>query len=280
MIGYQIFGPADAPPVLYCHGWPSSRLEAGLLADPPVRLIAADRPGYGLSSPHPETTLLDQARDSVALADHLGLDRFAVAGVSGGGPQAAALAHLLPGRVAALGLISAVPPAGPAVMASGDLRLLLRLAGMGPLAAPLMVAARQIMWSPVAQTLVFNDKLAPADRAVLPPAMRAALIEVFREGLRLSSLGALADARIYARPWGFQLASITVPTLAWHGGADHLIPAAAARIFSTIPGVVLDIRPNEGHYSLALGHGRELLSALIAASGITASTTGAPRNPG
>ena len=133
------------------------------------------------------------------------------------------------------------------------------------------------MWSPAAQAIVFNDKLTPADRAVLPPAMRAMLVEVFREGLRLSSLGALADARIYARPWGFPMTSIAVPTLAWHGAADHLIPAAASRIFSTIPGAVLDIRPGEGHYSLSLGHGHALLGDLIAAAGFAPGT---PRNPG
>ena len=48
------------------------------------RLVAFDRPGHGLSSPHPGATLTDLADDVADLADQLGLDRFAVLGYSGG----------------------------------------------------------------------------------------------------------------------------------------------------------------------------------------------------
>ena len=48
MIGYAEYGDPAAPPVIYCHGWPTSRLEAGLGPNLKLRLIAADRPGYGL----------------------------------------------------------------------------------------------------------------------------------------------------------------------------------------------------------------------------------------
>lgn len=81
-------------------GFPSSRIEgAGL--DPEAskvgaRIIAVDRPGYGLSSPHKEHSLLNHAKDVDALANHLGLQRYGVLGISGGGPYALACARVLP----------------------------------------------------------------------------------------------------------------------------------------------------------------------------------------
>ena len=48
-LGYAEFGPPDGPAVLYFHGWPSSRLEPAILGAGGVRIIAVDRPGYGLS---------------------------------------------------------------------------------------------------------------------------------------------------------------------------------------------------------------------------------------
>src|SRR5438132_13833586 len=63
-----------------------------------VRLIAADRPGMGGSDHQPGRTVLDWPADVRVLADHLGLDRFAVLGYSGGVPFAAATAYRLADR--------------------------------------------------------------------------------------------------------------------------------------------------------------------------------------
>lgn len=102
-----------AIPVLGFHGTGASRLihygdEVPRAAG--VRLILPDRPGYGLSDPHPSGTLLVWARDMEELADALRFDRFAVFGVSGGGPLALACGFALPERVAAVGLVSSVGP--------------------------------------------------------------------------------------------------------------------------------------------------------------------------
>src|SRR3954471_17322215 len=88
-LGYAKYGDPDAMPVLYCHGFPSCRLEPSMLPVSGIRLIALDRPGYGLSEPLPGRTLRDWPRDVAAAADALGLHRFAVVGVSGGAPYAA-----------------------------------------------------------------------------------------------------------------------------------------------------------------------------------------------
>ena len=50
-----------------------------------VRIVALDRPGYGLSDFQPDRTILDWPRDVEEAAEALGLTRFSVIGGSGGG---------------------------------------------------------------------------------------------------------------------------------------------------------------------------------------------------
>ncbi|HSP28721.1 MAG TPA: alpha/beta fold hydrolase [Ilumatobacteraceae bacterium] len=96
-------GPSGGPLVCYQHGAPGSRRELlGLddaFASAGVRVVTPDRPGYGGSTPHAGRTTADWADDVAALADHLGAERFAVIGLSSGGPYAVACAALLRDRV-------------------------------------------------------------------------------------------------------------------------------------------------------------------------------------
>src|SRR5512147_1031413 len=89
-LGYAEFGEPTGTPVIGFHGMPGSRLMMQTLEKAAqinsVRLIAPDRPGYGLSQANPHGTLLGYVDDVVQLVDALQLDRFAVLGVSGGGP--------------------------------------------------------------------------------------------------------------------------------------------------------------------------------------------------
>src|SRR5439155_14271133 len=57
-----------------------------------VRVIVADRPGYGESTRLPKRGISVVADDAAQLLDHLGLDRVHVIGGSGGGPHALAFA--------------------------------------------------------------------------------------------------------------------------------------------------------------------------------------------
>lgn len=91
-LAYAEYGePTDAPGFLF-HGLPGSRLAWGLLLGnlipTGVRIIAPDRPGYGCSDPQPGRSLLDWADDVTELADILEIEKFAIVGVSGGGPGA------------------------------------------------------------------------------------------------------------------------------------------------------------------------------------------------
>src|SRR5687767_15639086 len=73
------FGAPNGRPVIYCHGFPASRLDAQLADEAAreagVRLIAPDRPGYGLSDFQPGRRIGDWPRDVAEIADALGLQR-------------------------------------------------------------------------------------------------------------------------------------------------------------------------------------------------------------
>jgi pimeloyl-ACP methyl ester carboxylesterase len=77
-------------PVVFFQGTPSSRLfhrpDESIALSLGARIIAIDRSGFGLSDFQPGRMLLDWPHDVVALADALKIDRFAVVGISGGGP--------------------------------------------------------------------------------------------------------------------------------------------------------------------------------------------------
>ncbi|MGH6739832.1 MAG: alpha/beta fold hydrolase, partial [Bradyrhizobium sp.] len=75
-----------------------------------LRILAPERPGYGLSDYRRRQSLAQVAEDIEAFADALALDRFAIIGVSGGGPFAVAAAAAMPGRAVLLALVSPVGP--------------------------------------------------------------------------------------------------------------------------------------------------------------------------
>jgi hypothetical protein len=85
-LAWSEFGAPRGPVLMHCHGTSSSRVE-GLVAHKAamggVRVIAPDRPGAGRSDPQPARSLRDWVGDIAALADHLGVQRFAISGISG-----------------------------------------------------------------------------------------------------------------------------------------------------------------------------------------------------
>ena len=116
-LGYSEYGAPRGLPILGFHGTPGSRFMFRLVHEPArrlgIRIIAPERPGFGLSTFQRNRTLADWASDIAELADHLGLQHFGVAGISGGGPYAVACAALLPTRVTAAALMGPVGPLLP-----------------------------------------------------------------------------------------------------------------------------------------------------------------------
>jgi pimeloyl-ACP methyl ester carboxylesterase len=237
-LAYTDIGAADAPVVVYCHGAPTSRLDLIGLEDPlaglRVRVVSPDRPGYGGSSPQPGRTLAGWPGDVAALADHLGVERFAVIGYSSGGPYALVCAALLGDRVAAAGVVAGVTdmgwetawddfdPAEAELMRVGDLEA-------------------AVAWC---EERYGADGRGYLGGEVLPPMMR----EAFRQGVA----GYAHDATLQARAWTFDPGAIGVPVSVLHGQADEIVPVAHARhTADVVPTASLRIWPEHGHLTIA-----------------------------
>lgn len=91
------------PPILFLHGWTLDRRiwepQVSGLADR-YRLVVFDRRGFGESSAPPD--LSRELEDVLAIADHLGLERFSIVGMSQGARVALRFALIRPERVNAL----------------------------------------------------------------------------------------------------------------------------------------------------------------------------------
>ena len=275
-LGYAEYGPADGPPLLHLHGVPSCRLEALNEADQVlltgVRLLVLDRPGCGLSDPLPGRRLLDWPADVAGLADALGLDRFALMGVSGGAPYALACALEIPERLSALALVS---PCG-LLSAPGGFegvaplhKLFFALAPARPYAARFLARLAFPLVKQAPGLIVgMPGNLCSADRE----ALRLLPSEVGRLGIMVESGrrgldGPLEDFRVLGEPWGFQPEEIVMPIQIWHGDADLTIPyRQAEELAGRLPNARLVRCPGQGHFLLA-GRFAEILSFLIPGQG-------------
>lgn len=115
-IFFKDWGPKEAQPVVFHHGWPLSAddWDAQMLffLAKGYRVIAHDRRGHGRSSQVSDGHDMDHyATDAAAVADHLDLRNAVHIGHStGGGEVARYVAYHGQGRVAKAVLISSVPP--------------------------------------------------------------------------------------------------------------------------------------------------------------------------
>jgi len=274
-LAFSDIGDARGDPVVYCHGFPSSRREAQLLHPTArgrrIRILAPDRPGCGDSDHQPGRDLDDWAGDVAALADHLGLARFALLGVSGGAPYALTCAWRLPTRVSACALVC---PLGPVYL--GEIlsamawpsRLLLGSARRAPWLPPLVfggLIARALARRPdrVEELRAFHAP--PADRdALARPEVKAILGAAVRDAMQHGARGALEDLRLYTSPWGIPLHEIQPAVHLWHGESDGTVPIAHAHWYERhLSRPRAHYLPAEGHYSLPLRHAGAILASLV-----------------
>src|SRR5690242_13453366 len=231
-------GASRGTPVLFLPGCPDTR-HAAYPGDEAaqrlgVRLVAINRPGYGRSTSH-ASTHLSVADDVVAVADALGIERFAVAGMSIGGPYAVACAALHPDRVTALGVLASpasVPELDPPyhrddLDADGQ-AFFQRLAHTTPEAAIELIrpdflayVARLDPTDPddAAVARRFLAGLDPSDAKLLRQATDREIAAGVREAL-VNPDGYLRDAAISFRAWDFRPEDVRCPTHLWYGELD------------------------------------------------------------
>lgn len=115
-IYYKDWGPKDAQPIVFHHGWPLSAddwdTQMLFFVGHGYRTIAHDRRGHGRSAQVSDGHDMDHyAADATAVVEHLGLsDAIHIGHSTGGGEAAHYVARHGNGRTAKLVLIGAVPP--------------------------------------------------------------------------------------------------------------------------------------------------------------------------
>jgi pimeloyl-ACP methyl ester carboxylesterase len=256
-------GDAKGKPVFVLHGTPESRLLYGPhVADASergIRLISYDRPGYGGSSPMPGRKVADVTKDVASIADHLGVERFAVWGISGGGPHALACAALLPKRVvAAASLASPAPYPSPGLdwlSGQGEDNVAEFGAAMGGpkqldrFLAPL----RELLLkgNPEGMAKILETLLPPVDKAAMSGELGDFLALSMKEGIRPGHEGWKEDDLAFISDWGFKPSDVSVPVLLWQGKEDKMVPFAHGLwLADHIPGVETRLSQEDGHLTL------------------------------
>ncbi|WP_329518597.1 alpha/beta fold hydrolase [Spirillospora sp. NBC_01491] len=244
------WGVPDGTPVLSLHGTPMGRLarypDGELFDRLGIRLITYDRPGFGASEAAPGRVVADAAGDAVAIADALGIGRFAVFGVSGGGPHALAVAAAHPDRVTRVATLAGMAPRDAAgldwtagMMAGNQVSAIAALLGRAAVHTHLSAVGSA---APPA--------LPEAEQTVLArPAIRDMLGAAFAEAMRPGLDGWVDDVvALWGSPWGFDAASVGVPVRIWHGAQDSVVPVAHGEwLAGRIPGATLVRQEDAGH---------------------------------
>lgn len=233
------WGDADGFPVFSLHGTPGSRLvgqaNASAYASVGARVITYDRPGYGGSDRFRGRRVVDCVADVSAIADTLGIERFAVTGGSWGGPHSLAVAARLPERVTRAACAAGVAPFDmPGFDWFADMdavnieELGWALQGEDVLTRNIeRVAARMLerVADDPSKMISDNVQLSEADRAQMAnperhEAIRKGINEAFRHGVG----GYVDDVLCLIQPWGFDVTEIRVPTRVIYGLTDVLVP--------------------------------------------------------
>ncbi|RAO70595.1 uncharacterized protein BHQ10_006607 [Talaromyces amestolkiae] len=297
VLGFAEYGNPNGRPLLYFHGFPSSRIEAEPADDMArrcgIRILALDRPGFGLSTPQPGRKIVDWPNDVRDFATGMGLDRFAVMGLSGGGPFALACAHALPkDMVAGVGLFASGGPWAAGTHHMSLMRRMMRALavywpyGLGLLLNVLVRGFRAVATSgPIVRrvdawleaqdkkkkekeqesaasiendTSIANPKKTPAER-------RKYLLDVLiNEPFVQGASATVLEADLLSSPdWGFKFEDVDFdPVRIWHGSKDGNSPIAAIKYLAQrLPHGVLTEYENDTHYTM-FSHLEEALTEL------------------
>ena len=284
-LGYAGFGALDGVPCFAFHGTSSSRLMPGWMFPPElltaagVRMIGVDRPGYGLSTVPGAARFPDWPRAVGALADHLGLGRFAVLAHSLGSAYALACGPALGERLAVIVIASGMGPLQPGERFHSGNRaedLYWRLARRQArwLLDPLCrlsgtMVLRSARADPQRFTQAMARRLPDADRRTAQRMLarrdaQLALIADLRESYRQGTTVMAADLLMYTRPWGFRLDEVTNMVHLWHGEQDPKVPINVARqVAADLPQCQAHFAP--GGHLMACDHASDILTTLTSA---------------
>jgi pimeloyl-ACP methyl ester carboxylesterase len=265
-LAWSSAGPDDGVPLLYLHGAIGTPIRRtpdldALIAGLGIRHIAVDRPGFGRSDPCPGRRIADFPADLECLADRLGLGRFAVVGVSAGGPYALACARALPDRAAATAAVSSLSPLCPPHAGRwmpAHLRFGLRALVRRPDLAE-RLAMRAIRLVERRQRALTRLVRATGDGTA------ATAIESFLAAAAGGVRGMIHDYLTCCTAWGFDPREVHGEVHIWHGERDRFVPVEHARALAAVlPRCQARFDPQDGHFFFRRRL-REVLAALLGA---------------
>jgi non-heme chloroperoxidase len=222
-IFYKDWGPRDAQPLVFHHGWPLSSddwdAQMMFFLAHGYRVIAHDRRGHGRSTQTWQGNEMDTyAADVAALTDHLDLkDAVHIGHSTGGGEVARYVARAKPGRVSKAVLIGAVPPIMLKTDANPDGLPIEVFDGLR--AAFLADRAQFFLDLPSGPFYGFNRPGAKVSQGVIE--------NWWRQGMTGGAKAHYDCIKAFSETDFTQdLKAITVPTLVMHGDDDQIVPYA------------------------------------------------------
>lgn len=272
-IGIVELGDHQGFPVLYCHGFPSSRLEAIHLHDTALslkcRLISIDRPGMGLSTPVSGSTILAWAQDVKTITELLELKQFSILGYSGGAAYAAACALNIPDKIHKVGIVSGMAPLShkdAKASMSREQRIIYQLVKyIPPLASVAMRMTRYLIKHPNKMMKQVAKQLSKVDQEIFAdPSFRHVMLSSVSAAFSHGLNDAANEFKLLFSPWGFNLGDIHCPIYLYYGEQDTQVPLAHAQIYANaIENSRLEVFPDEGHHSLLYKKSTKILQDII-----------------
>ena len=219
-------GPRGAPVLMLLHGSNASLLDWQPWVDRlkgRYRIVRFDLPAHGLTGadPHNDYSTAASARIVKAVADRLGVGRFALAGNSMGGGIAARFAVTYPARLSGLILVDA---GGQPRSGKRDVPLAFQIADTPVLrdlvagVTPRWLVADGVRGAVAVKSVVTDATIDRYWELLRYPGNRAATLQRFQQGYGSVSPG--------------ELAAVATPTLILWGREDRFIPVASAAYFA------------------------------------------------
>ena len=219
------------------------------------RIVEVIRSGYGNSSSLPNRTVSDMANINLEIANALGIERFAIIGISGGGPPALALAHISGERCIGVVIVAGI---APFVESNFDF-----YEGMDELNRQEWMDAQEDMkrfeenisqhasqWSgydfeQIKSIINSNTNNVVSDER----------ISAFHINTRYSFMqgpnGLREDFLAFLQPWGFSFSELSSPVCIWSGNKDVNVPVGHAKwLHQSLSGSELIILEGEDHRSV------------------------------
>ena len=269
---YTEYGDPKGVPIFVFHGNPNSRLLWGSIPGSPflpnVRLIAPDRPGFGQTDfVEGVTTLENWPNDVVALADSLGIRKFAVFAPSGGGPFALACAWKIPERLTSVGIFAGVGPFIPETDKNIAAPIRMMWEKAPKLSGLFKMQMKLFAWLakkyPKLYIKMVLKEFSETDRKVYERLNIAELIQADRnEAFLQRGIGTWYDVMIPGN-WHIPLNEIKARVYLWQGEEDISVPPAMGQYMAEkIPNCEAKFIKGAGHFWI-FEHLTEMLEKLV-----------------